>query len=158
MTYGNVNVDTVTTSTPNGILGAGNASIMKNRIINGAMVIDQRNAGASVTPANGAYTLDRWIYQASQASKVSIQQNAGSVTPPVGFSNYLGVTSLSAYTVGSAETFVVSQRIEGFNTADLGWGTANAKTVTLSFQVYSSLTGTFSGVFGNSTLTEILKS
>ena len=126
---------------------------MKNRIINGNMTIDQRNAGASVTPTNGAYTLDRWIYQASQASKVSIQQNAGSVTPPVGFNNYLGVTSLSAYTVGSAETFVVSQRIEGFNTSDLGWGTANAKTVTLSFQVYSSLTGTFSGVFGNSNAT-----
>ena len=153
MAYGTVNADVIGTSVAGSNLGAGDASIMKNRIINGAMVIDQRNAGASVTPANGAYTLDRWIYQASQASKVSIQQNAGSVTPPVGFSNYLGVTSLSAYTVGSAETFVVSQRIEGFNTADLGWGTANAKTVTLSFQVYSSLTGTFSGVFGNSNAT-----
>ena len=153
MAYGTVNADVIGTSVAGSNLGAGDASIMKNRIINGAMVIDQRNAGASVTPANGAYTLDRWIYQASQASKVSIQQNAGSVTPPVGFNNYLGVTSLSAYTVGSAETFVVSQRIEGFNTADLGWGTANAKTVTLSFQVYSSLTGTFSGVFGNSNAT-----
>lgn len=153
MAYGTVQADVIGTSVAGSNLGAGNASIMKNRIINGAMVIDQRNAGASVTPANGAYTLDRWIYQASQASKVSIQQNAGSVTPPVGFSNYLGVTSLSAYTVGSAETFVVSQRIEGYNIADLGWGTANAKTVTLSFQVYSSLTGTFSGVFGNSDAT-----
>ncbi len=153
MAYGQVNADVIGTSVANSNLGAGNATLMKNKIINGAMVIDQRNAGASVTPANGTYTLDRWLYQASQASKVSIQQNAGSITPPVGFSNYLGVTSLSAYTVGSAETFVVSQRIEGFNTADLGWGTANAKTVTLSFQVYSSLTGTFSGVFGNSNAT-----
>ena len=125
----------------------------KNRIINGGMTIDQRNAGASVT-VNGAggftYTLDRWCMYVSQNSKCTIQQNAGSVTPPVGFSNYLGLTSSSAYTVGSAELFDVVQFIEGYNVADLGWGTANAKTVTLSFQVRSSLTGTFGGALLNS--------
>ena len=122
----------------------------KNRIINGGMVIDQRNAGASVTPADGAYTLDRWFVYQFVASKFSVQQNAGSVTPPVGFTNYLGVTSLSAYTVLSGGANAVAQLIEGFNTADLQWGTANAKTVTLSFQVYSSLTGTFGGAIQNS--------
>jgi len=66
---------------------------MKNRIINGAMVIDQRNAGASVTPSDGNFTLDRWKVGASVASKFTVQQNAGSVTPPAGFKNYLGVTS-----------------------------------------------------------------
>jgi hypothetical protein len=121
----------------------------KNRIINGNMVIDQRNAGASVTPASGAYTLDRWYFSLSQASKLTCQQNAGAVTPPVGFTNYLGVTSSSAYTVGSTEVFLLRQNIEGFNVADLGWGTANAKTVTLSFWVRSSLTGTFGGSFRN---------
>jgi len=120
----------------------------KNRLINGAMVIDQRNAGASITP-NG-YSLDRWVCQVSQASKFTIQQNAGSITPPVGFKNYLGVTSSSAYAIGSTDYFTLEQRIEGFNTADLGWGTANAKTITLSFQVYSSLTGTFGGSLLNS--------
>ena len=123
---------------------------MKNRIINGAMVIDQRNAGASVTPTANAYTLDRWSTQMSQASKFSVQQNAGSVTPPVGFSNYLGVTSTSAYSVGSGDYFNIFQAIEGFNTADLQWGTANAKTITLSFWVRSSLTGTFGGSILNS--------
>ena len=125
---------------------------MKNRIINGAMVIDQRNAGASVTNAvsTTTYTLDRWVYQADAASKFSIQQNAGSVTPPVGFTNYLGVTSLSAYSIGTANYNTITQRIEGFNFADLNWGTANAKTITLSFQVYSSLTGTFGGAISNS--------
>ena len=122
----------------------------QNRIINGAMVIDQRNAGASVTPTDGQYTLDRWQATLSVASKFSIQQNAGAVTPPVGFTNYLGVTSLSAYTVGAAENFRIQQSIEGFNIADLGWGTANAKTVTLSFWVRSSLTGTFGGVLRSS--------
>ena len=151
MPYGTVNADVIQTSTSGGILGAGNASIMKNRIINGAMVIDQRNAGASVTPTvTNTYTLDRWIVALSQSSKFSVQQNAGSVTPPVGFVNYFGATSLSAYTVGAAESFNVRQFIEGYNIADLGWGTANAKTVTLSFWVRSSLTGTFGGCIKNS--------
>jgi hypothetical protein len=126
--------------------------VLKNRIINGDMVIDQRNAGASVTPANGAYTLDRWLVGATQTSKFTIQQNAGSVTPPTGFSNYLGITSSSAYSVISTDEFEVYQRIEGFNTSDLAWGTANAKTVTLSFWVRSSLTGTFGGSLFNSAL------
>jgi hypothetical protein len=122
---------------------------MRNRIINGAMVIDQRNAGASVTPASGNYTLDRWFFGLDQASKLTAQQNAGAVTPPAGFTNYLGVTSTSAYTVGASESFTVRQNLEGFNVADLGWGTANAKTVTLSFWVRSSLTGTFGGTLSN---------
>jgi hypothetical protein len=139
-------------STPNGNLGAGNATRFKNRIINGNMVIDQRNGGASVsTVASGTpYTLDRWSYQASQTSKFTIQQNAGSVTPPTGFINYLGVTSTSAYAITSSDYFILRQPIEGLNVADLAWGTANAKTVTLSFQVYSSLTGTFGGSLENS--------
>ena len=151
MAYGTVNADTLVTSTSGGILGAGNASIMKNRIINGAMVIDQRNAGALVNPAvNATYYLDRWKYTGSQSSKFSIGQNAGSVTPPVGFTNYLGVTSLSAYSVAAGDFFFLSQVIEGYNVADLGWGTANAKTITISFQAYSSLTGTFGGCLLNS--------
>jgi hypothetical protein len=132
------------------VASLGVSEAFKNRIINGAMVIDQRNAGASVTPSGGfTYTLDRWQYGADPSGKVSIQQNAGSVTPPVGFTNYLGVTSLSAYTSSSTDQINIEQHIEGFNIADLGWGTANAKTVTLSFQVYSSLTGTFSGSLVN---------
>ena len=150
MAYGTVNADVIGTSVAGSNLGAGNASIMKNRIINGAMVIDQRNAGASVTPTDGQYTLDRWIARVSAASKYSVQQNAGSVTLPVGFTNYLGVTSLSSYSISSSDYLSIWQIVEGFNTADLGWGTANAKTITLSFQVYSSLTGTFGGAIKNS--------
>lgn len=122
----------------------------KNRIINGAMVIDQRNAGASVTATNGGYTLDRWLTYSSQASKFTVQRNAGSVTPPAGYINYLGVTSSSAYSVLASDYFAVIQNIEGLNVADLAWGSANAATVTLSFWVRSSLTGTFGGSLENS--------
>jgi hypothetical protein len=116
---------------------------MKNRIINGAMVIDQRNAGASGT--SQSYPVDRWLYQPSQSNKITWQQNAGSVTPPAGFKNYLGITSSSAYSVTSGDYFFLSQTIEGYNIADLGWGASGASTVTLSFWVRSSLTGTFGG-------------
>ena len=124
---------------------------MRNRIINGAMVIDQRNAGASVTAAASTqnFSVDRWFGLASQASKYTIQQNAGGVTPPTGFKNYLGVTSSSAYSVTATDFFSVLQIIEGYNIADFDWGTAGAKTITLSFWVRSSLTGTFGGVASN---------
>ena len=126
---------------------------MVNRIINGAMVIDQRNAGASVTITNtstATYTLDRWQAYGSAASKFSVQQNAGAVTPPAGFKNYLGVTSAAATTVGSGDQYYVGQYIEGYNIADMGFGAAGASTATISFWVRSSLTGTFGGSVANS--------
>ena len=123
---------------------------MRNRIINGAMVIDQRNGGASVNPTDGQFIVDQWRAARSQASKLTVQQNAGAVTPPVGFSNYLGVTSSSAYSIISSDYFFLFTKIEGFNFADMAWGTANAQTITLSFWVRSSLTGTFGGSVLNS--------
>ena len=123
----------------------------KNRIINGAMVIDQRNAGASVSTSSGTsiYAVDRCKIYYTQTSKFTVQQNAGSVTPPSGFINYVGATSSSAYTAGSTDRFMVGFPIEGLNVADLGWGAAGASTVTISFWVRSSLTGTFGGAVGN---------
>ena len=109
------------------------------------MTIDQRNAGASVTP-NNTYTLDRWFGLNSQTSKFTVQQSS---VVPVGFFDSALITSSSAYSVGSGDYFVFAQRIEDFNVADLNWGTANAKTVTLSFWVRSSLTGTFGGSLRN---------
>jgi hypothetical protein len=139
--------------TANGLQDANGNSLrggsFRNLIINGDMRIDQRNAGASVTP-NNTYTVDRFWVQNSQTSKLTAQQNAGSVTPPTGFINYLGITSSSSYSVLTGDYFNLQQSIEGLNCADLAWGTANAVTVTLSFRVYSSLTGTFGGSLRNS--------
>ena len=133
-----------------GSLNAPNTFGFKNRIINGGMVIDQRNAGASVTPTDGAYTLDRWRAGLSQVSKLSIQQNSGAVTPPSGFKNYLGVVSLSAYALTGSDVFMLQQKIEGYNVSDLMLGTASAATFTVSFWVRSSLTGLFGGSLINS--------
>jgi len=132
--------------------GGSNNVTQRNRIINGAMVIDQRNAGASVTPTTNQYSLDRWEFYVTQSSKVTFQQNAGSVTPPAGFKNYLGFTvgASANVTVGATDLFIIDQYIEGYNIADLGFGAAGASTVTLSFWVRSSLTGTFGGSLTNS--------
>lgn len=122
----------------------------KNRIINGGMAIDQRNAGASVTANDNIWSVDRWQYAVSQSSKGTSQQNAGSVTPPPGFTKYLGFTSSSSYSVTSSDNFILRHFIEGTNISDLDWGLSTAKPVTFSFWVRSSLTGTFSGFLTNS--------
>ena len=125
---------------------------MVNRIINGDCRIDQRNAGASVTVVSTGsvtYSVDRWFGYGTQASKFTVQQNAGSVTPPDGFTNYIGATSSASTSLGASDQFLLGQYIEGFNCADLGWGASGASTVTLSFWVRSSLTGTFGGTLNN---------
>ena len=127
---------------------------LRNRVINGDCRIDQRNAGASITPTiNATYALDRWVCALSVTSKYSIQQNAGAVTPPAGYKYYLGITSLSNYAVPAGEAYYITQKIEGHNAADFGFGAAGAQAVTLSFWVRSSLTGTFGGAIHNSAYT-----
>ena len=122
----------------------------KNRIINGAMTIDQRNAGASVSLAAGAdqYTLDRYDVQNNTTSGAFTCQQVS--TAPAGFINSMKIT-VTATEASPTSTMKarIYQAIEGLNVADLGWGTANAKTVTLSFWVQSSVTGTFGGSLGN---------
>lgn len=122
----------------------------RNLIINGDMRIDQRNAGASVSvPSGTPYTLDRWKAFNSTPAVFSVQQNLNSITPPVGFTNYLGVSITSSGTSILTQTAMIRQQIEGNNITPLAWGTANAKTITISFWVRSSLTGTFGGTLKN---------
>jgi len=129
------------------VASTGVSEAFKNRIINGAMVIDQRNAGASVTANDGVFPVDRFRFFVSQSSKGTSQQ---STTAPAGYINSLLFTSSSAYSVAASDYFNIAQLIEGLNVSDLAWGTANAATVTLSFWVRSSLTGTFGGAVNNS--------
>lgn len=137
----------ISVSSLNGGQLAGN----RNLVINGDMRIDQRNAGASITPtADSTFSVDRLICRVPVASKFSIEQNQNAVTPPVGFINYAGVTSLSAYTVAAGASFALQSKVEGFDFARCAFGTSDAKSITFSFWVRSSLTGTFGGAFLNS--------
>ena len=137
------------TTTINGFTPTVSNMAGRNRIINGDMRIDQRNAGASGT-ANGVYTVDRWNFGAGVAGKLTYGQNYNSLTPPAGFTNYMGFKTTTAYTVGASEFFLFTQEIEGYNAADFDFGKSSAKTITISFWVNSSLTGTFGVVLANS--------
>jgi hypothetical protein len=124
---------------------------MKNRIINGAMVIDQRNAGASVTISDNTitYIVDRWnVYENTPVTSSTVQQVTDA---PTGFSYSLKYTNGTAGgAVSSTQNARIQQRIEGYNFADLMYGTANAKDIAISFWVKSSLTGTFAVAILNS--------
>ena len=128
--------------------GYANGIGFRNRIINGDMRIDQRNAGAAVTVNNEfEYTLDRWECRDDTDGDFTVQQVTDA---PSGFVNSLKVTTTTAdATLTTTQAAYIDQRIEGLNVADLAWGTASAKTITLSFWVRSSLTGTFGGSFQN---------
>jgi hypothetical protein len=140
MSYGTVQAEKMTTESGYS-LGAGNASSFKNRIINGNMDINQRSFSGNAVEFG--YTLDRWITFIGTSATWSVSQNTNSVTPPSGFTDYLGVTSLASTTPATNARNLLCQMIEGYNIADWAWGYASAKPVTLSFWVRSSLTGTF---------------
>ena len=114
------------------------------------MTVAQYGTGPTSATALAARTYvacDRWAYQCSIASKFTVAQ---STLAPAGFTNSLLVTSSAATTpLGASDYYVMCQPIEGYNMADLAWGTASAKTITLSFQVYASVTGTFGGAIEN---------
>ena len=144
------------------IQGTAGAMAFRNKIINGDMKIDQRNAGASLTVGNGTtsgsylqYPVDRFLTQSNSSvtgngAAFTAQRNAGSVTPPPGFSNYVGITVTSAQsTLQNNSVYRYIHRIEGSNISDLSWGSANASAITLSLWVRSSVTGTHGGALNN---------
>ena len=123
----------------------------KNRIINGAMMIDQRNAGASVTittAANLIFPVDRfWPYKDTSGATVTSQR---STTAPAGFINSLLVSVTTGSTAAPTDQNFIQHGIEGLNLADMGWGTASAQSFTVSFWVRGSVTGTYGIGFSNS--------
>ncbi len=123
----------------------------KNRIINGAMVIDQRNAGAAVALSGGNFPVDRMrLSSTGTIATATVQQNLNSITPPTGFQNYIGMSVTSGLTTPSNGAGRITQRVEGYSVSDFGFGAAGASTVTLSFWVRASSTGTFGGSLQNS--------
>jgi hypothetical protein len=125
--------------------GANNVGLsFKNRIINGDMSIFQRGTAAT---ADAQYSVDRWRFVKTNDATESTSQNADA---PVGFSFSLRNTiSTGDGTIGAGQYSGFEQSIEGFNTADLAWGTTNAQAVTLSFWVRSSVTGQYTGSLRN---------
>jgi hypothetical protein len=152
MSYGTVQAEKMTTESGYS-LGAGDSTSFKNKLINGDMRIDQRNAGASVSVPLGtsqAFVTDRWFIQNLGTNSTTLTCSQ-STDAPVGYKYSLLVTNGTGVATTSSDSRLVAQYIEGLNIIDLAFGTASAKGITLSFQVKSSLTGTFSGcVLSNS--------
>jgi len=135
------------TTTINGFTPTVSNMSGRNKIINGGMGIDQRNAGAAVTTA-GSFPVDRMRMTNITDGAFSAQQDSSA---PSGFINSVKITTTTAdATLTTTQTLLLEHRLEGVNTYDLAWGTASAKTVTMSFWVRSSLTGTFGGALQNS--------
>jgi len=140
-------VDNLTTLSGNGI-AADIASVSgaqlsnRNKVHNGDMRISQRYGTNAHTPSNSSrnYVIDRWAYWSNQASKASVQQVTDA---PAGFYNSAKVTSLAATSAGGGHWFGYLTTIEAQDIYDLAQGTANAKNITLSFYVKSSITGTW---------------
>ena len=110
----------------------------RNMVVNGGMTVSQRYETSEVQPGNNGHTLDQMRYDLSQSGKLKVQQVTDA---PAGFSHSMKVTSLSSYTSGANDYFLLQNFIEGTDTARLEWGTSEAQTVTLSFYVKSSITG-----------------
>jgi hypothetical protein len=131
-------------------LNGGPLAGTRNRIINGDMRIDQRNAGASVTVNNtfAFYAVDRFQVEGQATDGVFTAQRDTSA--PAGFTNSLKLTVTTAdASIGASQRYQLNHKLEGLNVSDLGFGSANAQSTVLSFWVRSSLTGTFGGAYRN---------
>ena len=161
MKASNVNVGAAVTITESGIeasgigitcanINGGQIGGRRNIVINGGMSVAQRYGTTATTPTHETYVVDRWENHLSQTGKFSVQQVEDAPSGE-GVGKYSSkITSLSAYTIQTGDYFVYNQNIEGLNVDHLQFGTSSAKTVTISFYVKSSLTGTFSLAIRNS--------
>ena len=134
--------NTLTLPASTGTFATENSLGMRNLIINGDMAIDQRNVGASATSNGSVYTVDRYEFQMSSVTNVQTYQQV--TDAPAGFNKSLKITNNSTTQATAAGVLCTPrQKIEGLNTAYLNWGTSDAQTVTVSFWVKASVTGTY---------------
>jgi len=127
---------------------------VRNRIINGDMRIDQRNAGASASAGLGYFVVDRITARSDGVTFGDVVGQQSTDVPNAQFKNSIKLTVNTALTpLASNSRFGVDQRIEGYNIADIGFGSSNSNYITLSFWCKSSLTGTYCVNFYNTGLT-----
>lgn len=115
----------------------------RNLLINGDMRVDQRGSASSAVTTN-AYVTDRWYVEDGCDAVLSAQQSTD-VPTGQGFANSLKVTATTAdASIGATQFSVITQHIDGYNSAQLAWGTSGAKQVVVSFWVKASVAGTYS--------------
>ena len=114
----------------------------RNLIINGAMQVAQRGTSeSSVSSTKYANAPDRWRFIASNAGTWTVSQ---STTSPNLFKNsYKFDCTTADSSLGAADFLAFDQALEGKDLQGLGWGTSDAKSLTVSFHVRSNKTGTY---------------
>ncbi len=119
----------------------------RNRIINGNFRVMQLSGSTTVNSATRVYPIDRWqAFGVASAGTFTLSRGAGASGYPYVLTATVGTAAASP---GASDSYAILQRIEGPQVADLGFGAAGAQSVTLSFVVRSSVTGTFSGAIRN---------
>jgi len=125
----------------------------RNRILNGEMIIDQRNVGALITvnSASTFYSADHWMGQGSSAGAFTLQR-VTDVPNSGGFRNSIITTITSTdLTLAANVSYRIIQPMEGNFLADFRFGFADAQALFLSFWVKGSMTGTYGGSILNGT-------
>lgn len=142
----------------NGSIRADNLGMFRNRIINGDMRVDQRFAGTSniiAAATAGVYMADRWRVSNGSTSGALTVQRVRAPANPYGFAYALSAIATTAQgTLNNQDYVTLEQRVEGYNIADLGWGTAYAQPITVSFAAYSTQAGQYSLALRNGTTTQ----
>lgn len=120
----------------------------RNLIINGAMQVAQRGTSFTGFGAAVNYGIDRFANYHSSDGAFTISQETSVV--PDDFTHALKILTTTAdSSIAAGQRLILFTRCEGNVVSQLNWGTSAAKTVTLSFYVRSSITGTHGGAFGN---------
>ena len=120
--------------------GAGKA---KNLIINGDMQIAQRATSASASVSNLNYlTVDRFRFQ-DHGSPTGVYTMSQTADHPDGFSKGLKFATTTADTMAAGDATYVDYQIESQDLQQLAYGTSSAKSLTLSFHVKGTITGTY---------------
>ena len=120
----------------------------RNKIINGNMQIAQRGTTGTAGAGGSYLASDRWkAWDASDAVVTVSQETDGPTGQFTKCLKYNVTTADASITAG--QFGMVRQMIEGYNIIDLGFGTASAQSVTISFWVKSSLTGSHGAALNN---------
>ncbi len=126
----------------------------RNLIINGAMQVAQRGTSAVAAGAGTYPSIDRFKAWESTDGAFTVEQ---STTAPAGFTTSFKAQVTTADTsLAAAQYAQISQQIEAQNLQHLEYGTSGAKTLTLSFHVRSSKTGSYSITIYKNDSTEYL--
>ena len=126
----NVTVDNIVTTSVNG----GQLS-HRNRVINGAMEINQR--ASSYTATGEEYTLDRFEHRTGSGFTFDTTTTQ-STSAPAGFTKSLKITPDSTQTPSGSHNGMVGQLIEANNLVGFAHGTSSAKKSVLSFYAKSA--------------------